>query len=86
MLHPNLAKVIHQDRLRDAQEKRDRFPTVLERQHKRAEARSRRRRMRQVRREAHRATVGAFVAFGDGVARHSGDSEAKSRMTLSGRR
>lgn len=86
MLNRDLARVVHEDRLRDAQERRDRFTTVLERQHKRAETRARRRRMRQLRREAHRATVGAFVAFGDGVAGHSGDSEAKSRMTLSGRR
>lgn len=86
MLHRDLARVVHQDRLREAQERRERSTTVLGRQHDRAEARARRRRVRQLRREAHRATVGAFVAFGDGVARHSGDSEAQSRMTLGGRR
>lgn len=85
MLHRDLAKVIHQDRLREAREIRGRREYHLAANLERSEARARKRKLRRLRREAHRAhraTLGAFVAFGDGL---SSEQERRTTST-SGRR
>ena len=69
MLHRELSKAIYEDRLADARTLRRQTEAARLRKAQRRHARGARKNMRLLRREAHRATVGAFVAFGDGIAK-----------------
>lgn len=94
MLYRDLANVLHKERLQEAHESR-RYRAAAhersqERRQARADARARRRKLRSLRREAHRATVGAFVAFGDGVSDPSANRRAhpssRTEVRTGGRR
>lgn len=72
MLPRDLPLILHRDRLREAHRLRQNDAHRAIAQEQRVEERSRKRNLKRLRREAqraHRATIGAFVAFGDGLAK-----------------